>query len=72
MITWRLLGFHDKPIVLANYRGYWDPLLSLFDHIVATEFAAPDSRDLYSVTNSVDGVFDSLKIRAVPRVPASA
>ena len=72
MITWRQLGFHDKPIVLANYRGYWNPLLSLLDHIVATEFAAPDSRDLYSVTNSVDGVFDSLKIRAVPRVPASA
>ena len=72
MLTWRQLGFHDKPIVLANYRGYWNPLLSLLDHIVATEFAAPDSRDLYSVTNSVDGVFDSLKIRAVPRVPASA
>ena len=60
MITWRQLGFHDKPIVLANVRGYWNPLLTLFDHIVATGFAQPDSHDLYTVADSVDGIFDKL------------
>ena len=60
MITWRQLGFHDKPIVLANYRGYWNPLLTLFDHIVATGFAQPDSHDLYTVADSVDGIFERL------------
>jgi len=65
MITWRQLGFHDKPIVLANYRGYWNPLLTLFDHIVATGFAQPDSHDLYTVTDSVDGIFAEL-MRGTP------
>ena len=60
MITWRQLGFHEKPIVLANSRGYWNPLLTLFDHIVATGFAQPDAHDLYAVADSVEGIFKRL------------
>jgi uncharacterized protein (TIGR00730 family) len=25
--TWRQLGFHDKPVGLLNFQGYYDPLL---------------------------------------------
>jgi len=25
-LTWRQLGLHEKPIVLLNTNGYWDPL----------------------------------------------
>ena len=71
MITWRQLGFHDKPIVLANHRGYWDPLLSLFDHIVATGFAGSDAHRLYAVAPSLDEVFDRLNA-ATTRLRASA
>ena len=72
MITWRQLGFHDKPIVLANYRGFWNPLLSLFDHIVAEGFAQTASRDLYAVADTVDGVLDRLAIGAATRIRVSA
>ena len=72
MITWRQLGFHDKPIVLANYRGYWNPLLTLFDHIVATGFAQPDAHDLYAVANSVEGIFERLTTGAAPPIRATA
>ena len=70
VLTWRQLGFHDKPIVLANCRGFWNPLLSLFDHIVAEGFAQTASRDLYAVADSVDGVFDRLAMGAAARMPA--
>ena len=72
VLTWRQLGFHDKPIVLANHRGFWNPLLSLFDHIVAEGFAQTESRDLYAVADSVDGVFDRLAMGAASRIPVSA
>ena len=72
VLTWRQLGFHDKPIVLANYRGFWNPLLSLFDHIVAEGFAQTESRDLYAVADSVDGVFDRLAMGAASRIRVSA
>ena len=72
MITWRQLGFHDKPIVLANVRGYWNPLLSLFDHIVAKGFAQPGSDNLYTVADSVDGIFERLTISFPSPIRATA
>ena len=29
IITWKQLGLHDKPIVLVNVEGFWNPLLDL-------------------------------------------
>ena len=37
-ITWTQLGIHDKPIGLLNVNGYFDSLLALFDHAVASGF----------------------------------
>ena len=72
VLTWRQLGFHNKPIVLANYREYWDPLLSLFDHIVARGFAGTDAHNLYAVAHSLDEVFDRLMVGPESRLRASA
>ena len=27
--TWRTLGIFEKPILIVNYKGYWDPLLDM-------------------------------------------
>jgi len=39
VLTWRQLGLHDKPIILANIDSYWDPLMALIDHIINEGFA---------------------------------
>ena len=39
VLTWRQLGLHDKPILLVNVDGYWDPLLALLQHVVDQGFA---------------------------------
>ena len=36
--TWAQLGEHEKPCGLLNVGGYYDPLLALFDHMVAKDF----------------------------------
>jgi uncharacterized protein (TIGR00730 family) len=60
VITLRQLGYHDKPIVLVNLAGYWDPLLALVDRVIENEFAAPGARDLYDVVATVDEVLPLL------------
>ena len=55
-LTGRLLGFHDKPIVLADTDGFWDPLLELFEHLYRERFARPESRDAYAVAHDASGV----------------
>jgi uncharacterized protein (TIGR00730 family) len=32
-MTWAQLGRHKKPILVANINGFWDPLLTLVDHM---------------------------------------
>ncbi len=61
IITWRQLRLHDSPIVLANCLGYWDALIELLDHVVATGFAHGDTTDLYTVADSIDGIFAALR-----------
>ncbi|MEM0898593.1 MAG: TIGR00730 family Rossman fold protein [Pseudomonadota bacterium] len=33
IMTWAQLGRHDKPIIIANWNGYWDPFASLLQHM---------------------------------------
>lgn len=32
-LTWSQLGQHRKPIALLNTKGFWDPFLTLIDHM---------------------------------------
>ena len=40
-LTWSQLGQHSKPIVLCDIDGFWEPLLSLFDHMRSEAFVRP-------------------------------
>ncbi|MGB8525562.1 MAG: TIGR00730 family Rossman fold protein [Rhodoplanes sp.] len=41
-MTWMKIGHHRKPIVFLNVAGYWDPVLTMFDKMLACHFLAPD------------------------------
>jgi hypothetical protein len=41
-MTWAQLGRHKKPILLANIKGFWDPLCALLDHMKKLEFIRAD------------------------------
>lgn len=62
ILTWRQLQLHDKPVVLLNLDGYWDPLLSMMDHIVETGFARAEARQHFSVIHQVSRLFDILRV----------
>ncbi|ARU01075.1 TIGR00730 family Rossman fold protein [Yoonia vestfoldensis] len=52
VLTWRQLGLHQKPIILLNIAGFWDPLLALLRHVVGQGFAGDDI--LSFVTSAAD------------------
>jgi len=37
-LTWAQLGRHQKPILMANIAGFWDPLCTLLDGMERLEF----------------------------------
>ncbi|WP_424942858.1 TIGR00730 family Rossman fold protein [Aliiroseovarius crassostreae] len=67
VLTWRQLGLHDKPIILLNINGYWDPLIGLLDHVIAQGFAGDDIRENTLVAESVDQMATLLRARFATR-----
>ncbi len=53
VLTWRQLGLHARPILLVNTEGYWNPLMTLIDHIIAEGFADPGLRDFLTLVPDV-------------------
>ncbi len=70
MLTWRKLGLHDKPVLLADIAGYWRPLLALIDHVIGQGFAGPSDRDLYQVVGTVAELVKAAERAPGPRVAA--
>lgn len=65
IITWRQLRLHDKPVIIVNVDGFWDPLVALMGHMTDTGFMRkpnlPGAEDrLYHVVTSVDEAVDLL------------
>jgi hypothetical protein len=53
-ITLRQLGFFEKPIVLLDIAGYWQPLLEMVARVIAAGFAAPGADRLFAVVPRVE------------------
>ena len=62
-LTWRQLGLHDKPIVLVNTDGYWDPLRGLLDHVVSEGFADASLMDFIQTAPDAGAALDLLAKR---------
>lgn len=56
ILTWKQLRLHNKPIVIVNQEGYWQPWLDLAAHIIGNGFAHADTSRLYSVADDVGQV----------------
>ena len=61
IITWKQLKFHNKPIVIFNHLGYWNPLVALMENIIGNGFAKPETRDLYQVVDSIEEVIKAVR-----------
>lgn len=60
IITGRKLLLHDKPLVLLNVEGFYQPLVALFDHFIAQKFGDPSHRNIWSVADTVDDAMAQL------------
>jgi hypothetical protein len=59
-LSWRQLGIHDKPIGLLNHRGYYDPLLRLFDEMVDQGFLTAENRALFVAASEIGELLTQL------------
>lgn len=68
VVTWAQIGLHEKPIFLLDSGGYWQPLLALVRHVIASGFAEPGLESLFTVAGDVETLTGALE-RALARAP---
>ncbi len=62
-MTWAQLGRHAKPIMLANIGGFWDPLVTLLDHMRDSAFIRPGFELSYGVADTIDQILPKMRKR---------
>lgn len=53
VLTWAQLKIHHRPIIVLNIRKYWQPMLSMIDHMITSDFANPSLLNLIQVVDTV-------------------
>jgi len=67
-MTWKQLGRHSKPILLANIDGFWEPLLALLAHMRATQFIRPNLAVDVLKAERIEDILPRLRAAAVRAV----
>lgn len=61
ILTWRQLQLHTKPVIIVNYKNYWDPLITLMNEIIKEGFARKETALFYQVVETPQGAFRALE-----------
>ncbi len=60
IITLKQLKHHNKPIVILNSNGFYDPLIHFFDHMFDQKFIQHKHRELYFVAKTAGAALDHI------------
>ena len=61
-MTWAQLGRHQKPILIANINGFWDPLLNLIAHMTELGFVPAALRGAkFLVADRIEDILPKLR-----------
>jgi uncharacterized protein (TIGR00730 family) len=56
VMTWAQLGHHRKPMVFGNVNGFWDPMMTLLDHMAGEGFIHTAQRVKPLVVDDPDAI----------------
>lgn len=71
IVTWRQLSVHNKPIILANWNGYWDHLVAMGAHVRTGGFAYGPMEELFTVVKSVSDIVPVVRSELANAAPIS-
>jgi cytokinin riboside 5'-monophosphate phosphoribohydrolase len=60
ILTLRQLDVVKKPCVFLNQDGFYDPLLQLFERMLAEKFFRPSNMELFRVATTVSQIFEQI------------
>lgn len=61
IVTWKQLRLHDKPVIVVDIEGYWQPLQALLEHMITAGFVNPVHRGLMDFVPDLPALFEALE-----------
>lgn len=68
IFTWAQLGLHNKPCGLLNINHYYDPLITLLNHMSDEQFLQEKYRTMALVDSDPKGILDKFNTYEPPTV----
>jgi len=50
--SWKQLHLHNKPIIIYNYKSFWDDLIKLIENLIKKNFADENMKEAYKIINN--------------------
>ncbi|HBC55352.1 MAG TPA: TIGR00730 family Rossman fold protein [Alphaproteobacteria bacterium] len=66
ILSWRQLGLHDKPCILLNHRGFWEPLTKLLAQMHDHGFLSQSGRDYFQLAGTPAQALSLLNAQIAP------
>jgi hypothetical protein len=66
VLTWSMLGIHDKPVALLDVEGYQGPLVALLDQAVREGFLTLENRERVALASGVTALFAAMASYSPP------
>lgn len=60
VLSFKQLGFHDRPVVILDAFGYWQPLLQMLERGFVEGFIQPQFRGLFTVANDAAAAIEQI------------
>jgi uncharacterized protein (TIGR00730 family) len=68
IITWKQLGLHDKPVVIANIDGYWDALNTLFENMNDEKYVPTGYDKLFRSVSTIGDILPAIDAMLAARL----
>lgn len=61
VFTWAQIGYHQKPCALLNINQYYQPIMTLFDHMTEQGFVKEGYKELIVIEDDSETLIERLK-----------
>lgn len=61
ILTLKVLGRHNKPIVLYNIKGFWDNMLGVIGALILKSFVSPEVANDFTICETPQSVFEAIE-----------
>ena len=59
-MSWAQLGYHSDPVGVLNHKGFWDPMIAMWEKMSEVGFVRPQHRDLLIAAPTLDELLERM------------